>query len=380
MTLLSPIPFPGSPVILEEFDADYFEVVGSQLRTKAPAATTNALAVVGTDLTSTVNGVAATISLASLDKQQLSIAGQVISLTNGGSVTLPAIPATTNAATFDVLSNKLTITVNGVVAVVDLGSLDDEGVTMAFSAGNLVLKSKAGTVLSTTPIPDLDAQQLTGAVASGAYKLTLTNGGSVTIDSTQIGSIFADGTATPADKVLVKGGTAVSISSLPISPSQLTAGPLPANVQISAASLPPTTVSNAVAGAGLARTISTTVNGVTGAPVAIPDTDAQALSIAGNVISLSNGGSVTLPAIPATTNTLALTPAGVLTSTVNGVAANVTIPPINCAAIKAAYPAAPVAAGAVTAGNLLTDGCTTVKYVRAVSGLGTQLNYFIIAA
>jgi hypothetical protein len=60
---------------------------------------------------------------------------------------------------------------------------------------------------------------------------------------------------------------------------------------------------------------------------------------------------------------------------VDGVAAQVTLPPIDCAAINAAYPAAP---SATAQANLLTDACTKVKMKRAVSSLGTPLNYWVI--
>jgi hypothetical protein len=55
-----------------------------------------------------------------------------------------------------------------------------------------------------------------------------------------------------------------------------------------------------------------------------------------------------------------------------------TIPPpapIDCAAIMAAFPTAPAATAQA---NLLADNCTKVKLKRAVSGLGTPLNYWVI--
>jgi hypothetical protein len=81
--------------------------------------------------------------------------------------------------------------------------------------------------------------------------------------------------------------------------------PLPETV------IPATTVSNTVAGAGLTRTISTTVNGVVGVPVPLPDADGQTLTLgtatvpnpaviggsytAQPTIAISNGNTITLP-------------------------------------------------------------------------------------
>jgi hypothetical protein len=97
------------------------------------------------------------------------------------------------------------------------------------------------------------------------------------------------------------------------------------------ATLPATTVSNTVAGIGLARTLTTTVNGVTGAPVFIPDQNNSILTIGGTAAAptISNDGgvaSVALPAVPPTSNTFVVTKAGGAVSTVQGVSGTQAIP------------------------------------------------------
>lgn len=65
----------------------------------------------------------------------------------------------------------------------------------------------------------------------------------------------------------------------------------------------PTTVTLAVAGSGATRSIAPVVNGATGTAVAIPDLDAQTISLTGQVLAISSGNSVTFP--PATVATTA---------------------------------------------------------------------------
>jgi hypothetical protein len=144
---------------------------------------------------------------------------------------------------------------------------------------------------------------------------------------------------------------AVKISQLPIAPGQLTAGALPTNVTVS------------------------------GSSINSPITNPLATIPAANVT-----GTLPASALPPTTNVIAIAAGGlstdpfVVTTTVNGVVSTATLPaapPVTCASIQAAYPAA---VSATTAVNLLTDACTKVKLQRAVSSFGTPLNYWVIAA
>jgi hypothetical protein len=389
---------PLSPVIGEEMSADFLitpakgysinidpasdvvdthSAAGMLLKIKPSAltaATTNVLTwdTATAKLISIVNGVAANVviqggNIAIAAGDALSGLGTTTSPLNlvidpastaivtksaaGLKINVPPTPAaplsTVTTFAFDALAKKLKVAVDGTAALeVDLGALDDEATKLVLNGQNLELQNSAGAVLSSTPIGQIDAQQLTGAAAAAGYKLTLSNGGSATITCADIGQMYATGVSTAATELLSKDCKAVKVSELPIAPSQLTAGALPTNVTVSgssinspitntaatlpaanitgvlpASALPPTTVSNTIAGTGAARTLSTTVNGVVGTPVPLPETL------------------------------------------------------ITCAAISAAYPAAP---SATAQANLYTDACTKVKMKRAVSSLGTPLNYWVI--
>ena len=162
-------------------------------------------------------------------------------------------PATTHTVTFDALSNKLTTVVNGVTVVTDLGALDDEGVTMSFAAGNLVLKNKAGATISTTPIPDVDAQTLTKTVAAAGITVAISGGNSIVLTSADLAAAF-----------------------------------------------PPTTHILSTTGVGAARTLTSVVNGVS-ATTPIPDADGQTLAIGGTAsaptLAISGGNTVNLPTL-----------------------------------------------------------------------------------
>jgi hypothetical protein len=113
--------------------------------------------------------------------------------------------------------------------------------------------------------------------------------------------------------------------------------------------------------------ITSAVNPTTGAIVLSVNGIPQAPIVPVETQKLSLGGTATAPTI-----------------TIGGAGNTIALPPypaaaaVTCATIKAAYPAA--AASPTVAANLLTDACTLVKMVRAVSSLGTPLNYFNIAA
>jgi hypothetical protein len=93
----------------------------------------------------------------------------------------PVAPATTNVLAIDAVGKTITSTVNGVASTISTASLDDEGVTLAFSAGTLQLKNSAGTVLSSSPIPDLDAQTLTLGGTPAAPTLAISGGNTVNL-------------------------------------------------------------------------------------------------------------------------------------------------------------------------------------------------------
>jgi hypothetical protein len=141
-----------------------------------------------------------------------SIDGILLELAPGAA---PASTVTTFA--YDAVSKKLSVAVDGTTALaVDLAALDDEGTKLVINGQNLELQNNAGTVLSSTPIGQLDAQQLTGAAAAAGYKITLSNGGSVTITCADIGQMYASGVATATTELLSKDCKAVKVSELPI--------------------------------------------------------------------------------------------------------------------------------------------------------------------
>ena len=219
MSLIPGLSSAISPVIGAEMAAESFKVVGNQYQVSIDPA----------------SNVTATSSTAGLK------------------LTVPVAAPTTHTATFDVLSNKLTTIVNGVTAVTDLGALDDEGVTMSFAAGNLVLKNKAGSTLSTTPIPDLDAQTLTKTVAASGITIAISGGNSIVLTSADLAAAF-----------------------------------------------PPTTNVLSTTGVGTARTLTSVVNGVS-STTPIPDADAQTLTIGGTAsaptLAISGGNTVNLPTL-----------------------------------------------------------------------------------
>jgi hypothetical protein len=95
--------------------------------------------------------------------------------------TLPAAPATTNVLSADAVAKTITSTVNGVASTISTAGINEEGTTLAFSAGTLQLKNAAGTVLSSSPIPDLDAQTLTLGGTPAAPTLAISGGNTVNL-------------------------------------------------------------------------------------------------------------------------------------------------------------------------------------------------------
>lgn len=145
------------------------------------------------------------------------------SLAGGIKLTAPAAPASVvSNFTFDAIGKTLTVAVDGTAPqVVNLASLDDEGVRIQIAAGQLQLVNAAGTVLSSTAITAIDAQQLTGVASAGAYTISLTNGGSVAITCANIGQMYPTGTPVAATELLSKDCKAVAVSALPINATQL---------------------------------------------------------------------------------------------------------------------------------------------------------------
>jgi hypothetical protein len=162
----------------------------------------------------------------------------------------PTAPlSTVSQFVWDAIGKTLTVAVDGTAPkVVNLASLDDEGVRLQVAAGQLNLLSADGSIISSTPITSIDAQQLTGVASATGYTLNLTNGGSATLTCANIGQMYPTGAPVAATELLSKDCKAVAVSALPINATQLV-GVVPAAN---------TAHTMAIAGANL----TSTVNGV----------------------------------------------------------------------------------------------------------------------
>lgn len=142
---------------------------------------------------------------------------------SGIKLTAPTAPASAvTTFSWDAIGRTLTVAVDGTAPkVVNLASLDDEGVRLQVDAGQLNLLSADGTIISSTPITAIDAQQLSGVADPGAYVISLTNGGAVKITCADIGLMYPTGVPTPKTELLSKDCKAVAINALPINATQL---------------------------------------------------------------------------------------------------------------------------------------------------------------
>ena len=268
--------------------------------------------------------------------------------------TIPAAimtTSTTNAIAWTKAAGA-TNTTNGVAANLAIPTAVIADILGYSAAGEPVWESKAA----------LAATLSIGAAQIGAGAL----GAGVTIPASQVTGqtntlaiTKADGAVNTTNGVVatqaIPVGTAIdligynaagtpvnqTVASLPIAPSQLTAGALPATVTVSTASLPATTNTLAVTGPDLVST----VNGV-----------AASVPMASIVPATTN----TLTAIPVGAGPNAQSGAGNITSTVNGVIATVASPAPVEAKLFANYGASSAMPSAVT--NL--GGGNNISYLK----------------
>ena len=201
-------------------------------------------------------------------------------------------------------SNQLITTVNGVqsapvnlpapIAEVD-GSITNELQTLSQNGNTITLSNNGGSFTVPT-FNDTDAQ----ALALAGNVLSISNGNSVTLPSyppqtiTQTGNTvtlsnnggsFTLPTFTDTDaQALALSGNVLSISN---------------GNSVTLPSYPPQTITQT----GNTVTLSNNGGSFTLPTFTDTDTDAQALALNGNVLSISNGNSVTLPAYPPQTIT-----------------------------------------------------------------------------
>jgi hypothetical protein len=155
--------------------------------------------------------------------------------------------------------------------------------------------------------------------------------GTPVLTCSSIGALYVSSAGSATSELLTKDCKAIMVSQLPISPTQISPGALPATVTLSASQ---------ITSGALPATVTLSASQITSG--ALPATVTLSAS---QITSGSLPASVTVPlsSLPPTTNTLAYdATAKTLTSTVNGVAASVAISN-SVALIDAAYTAAPVA-------------------------------------
>ena len=250
-----------------------------------------------------------------------------------GSIPPNALPPTSNLVTWDALTNTITSNVNGATSSVSLASLDDEGVKLQIVAGNLELVNKAGAVIGSTPIVDKDGQILSlPSKDPTVLEIAISNGNSVKVDCGIISGLYPSET-----------------KALPLKTSEF----LSSDCKRYSLELMGKTI---VSTFGLTPTTCASITALY-APASNPNFSAS--------VMMDDCQRYTLKSIGA-----AIVGAFNLASTAQ-------IQPVTCATIAAAYPA-PSSAGAAFTGTLLTAECLRVKTVRAVSSLGTPLNYYVI--
>lgn len=274
----------------------------------------------------------------------------------GLKIDAPLSDATT--FTYDAVGKTLNLAIDGnTVQTVNLAALDDEGAALVINGQNLELVAADGTVLSTTPITAIDAQQLTSAMAGNALVMTLSNGGEIKITCTEIGQMFA----------AAAGPVPLVTSFLADDCAKYTMADILAQAKTDN---PPQTlaVTNASLLTGGQFELSNGGGTVTFAPIdcAAIKTLFPAGGVATAATSLFTGDCTSITAadvLALTTNTLAVV-GGDLVSTVNGVPATVPAATV----VDAAYSAAPVAPAA--GDTLYGPGGKSVSLVQDRSSTG----------
>jgi hypothetical protein len=185
MTTIATIPNPLEPVIGKELAAESFQLVGQEYKVKFDPAST----VTVTDSAAGIKLVAPVAPAAAL--------------------------STVTTATFDAVAKTITIAVDGTTPkIIPVGGLDDEGTQIVINAGQIELKNSSGTVLSSTPITQIDAQQISKTAAAAGYTIAVTNGGSITITPADFAVMYppvAAGAVTTTKKLMSTDGTSLSI-------------------------------------------------------------------------------------------------------------------------------------------------------------------------
>ncbi|MDN3676630.1 hypothetical protein QWY90_04820 [Flavobacterium paronense] len=253
-------------------------------------------------LITTVNGVASVpVNLPTFtdtDAQSLSLSGNTLSISNGNSVTLPTYVDVPQT----ISQSENTITLSNGGGSFNLPIFIDMPQTLSQSGNTVTLSNGGGTfTLPTFTDTDTDAQ----ALSLTGNTLSISNGNSVTlptyVDTPQ--TISQSGNTV----TLSNGGGTFTLPTFTDTDTDAQALSLTGNT-LSISNGNSVTLPTYV---DTPQTISQSGNTVTlsngGGTFTIPtftDTDAQALSLTGNTLSISNGNSVTLPTYVDTPQTI----------------------------------------------------------------------------
>jgi fibronectin-binding autotransporter adhesin len=254
------------------------------------------------------------------DAQQLSISGGTIGLTNGGSVTLPDASATNELQTISKSGSTVTLSNSG-------GSFTDaDNQNLGLSGASLSISGGTGVTL-----PDASATNELQTLSISGSTLSISGvtgtGSSITVPGDNLGNHTATTNLNLATYALVGNGgsTGLTISN---AGAVTTAGALSTGGNASVGGTLTATGATrltSLTGTG-SRMVTTAADGTLGSS-ALP-TDAQQLDLSSGVLSLTNGGSVTLPDASATNELQMLSISGstLSISGVTGTGSSITVP------------------------------------------------------
>ncbi|NJB38190.1 hypothetical protein HCO57_16435, partial [Croceivirga sp. JEA036] len=324
-------------------DLSNLDNAGTDDQTATEVAITDAA---GNFTSTDVEGALAELATNSTDDQALSLAaGNILTLEDGGTVDLtPFLDNTDDQAitafSLDNATNVLTITLeNGGTQTVDLSNLDNAGtddqtateVAITDAAGNFTSTDVEGALaeLAAASTDDQDLGQGAAGVANESVELTITDGASTTID-------IRDADSNPLNEIQTVASADGSVTVV------RTGDDFDLSVDTT------TTVANASSG----NELTTTVNGVTGAPVDIINSNTVTLNGSNELVSTVNGEASTA---------LDLTPAIQANQTTSSVVAGngVSVTPTttgNNTAYTVAVDEAAIADGTISSSDLTVTG------------------------
>ena len=298
-------------------------------------ATTNTLTNPVNTITSIVDGIVATAP--AVNTVALNVNQNVLTTTvNGvaGTVTLPTVPGTTNTLSYNDQTNVLTSTVDGVVATATINTdIPPTTNTLTRTAGSNTLTSTVDGVVATASVVDAISGQVTNnqlqlslnGVQSNAIPLpsvpattnTLTNPTNTitsTVDgvvatapavNTVVNTVNTSG-AIPTLTTLVNGVASTAVN-LPLTPIPATTNTLTSSVNtltstVDGVAATASAVNSVALAAGTAAgTLKATVNGVASNDFTLPASGVTSVTAANNTITI--GGTTAAPTVAVNTTT-----------------------------------------------------------------------------